>query len=819
MAENLIHRLIATMFKNYLKITWRNIMRHKAYSAINIAGLAIGIAACLLIFQYVSFEMSYEDFQQNSDRIYRVQQDRYDNGKLSTQWAAGAYAVGNSFKDAIPEIEAYVKVVGNSRITAEVNNQPLKIEKAYFATPSYFTVFTSPLLSGDKATALKEPFTAALSAKTARQLFGSTDVLGKPLQLNRNANFTITAVFADPPANTQLKPDLLLSYATFHKMNSDSAGNGPETAWFWDGCLTYLLLRKGVDPAVVEKKFVPVVKKFTEQDLKKSNASVEYKLQPLKDIHLYSHFMLEPGETGDGKTVYLLLGIAFFIVVIAWVNYINLATARAVTRAREVGVRKAIGSLRSQLVGQFLAESALLNGLALLLALLLVIIAIPGFNRMSGQHLSFTLLARPAFWAAMLALFALGVFFSGLYPAFVLSGFKPIEVLKGKLQTTSQGALLRKGLVVFQFVASLFLLIGTVTVYRQISYMRQQTLGLNIDQTLVVSPPIVGVDSTFYKKVAAFKEELRKQSSVKAVTLSTSIPGEPVGWNAGGIKLVSQDESQQKQYRVIGVDYDYIGAYGLKLIAGRPFDQSFGSDKHSVIFNRKGIEQLGFNKPEEALGQKIDFWGDQYTIEGVTENFHQQSLRESFEPLILRLIPDLNGYVSVKTSAASSAQTIRAVETEWKKFFAGNTFEYMFLDEHFNDQYKADQRFGQVFGLFTALAVLVACLGLFGLASFTTLQRTKEIGIRKVLGASVPTILRLLYREFVWLLLIAFLIAVPLAWLSASRWLEGYAFRAGLSWWLFVLPFLVIAAIALLTVSYQSIRAALANPVNSLRTE
>ena len=807
------------MIKNYFKIAWRNMMRHKAYSGINILGLAIGISACLLILQYVSYELSYENFQDKKDRIYRVQQDRYDKGKLSTQWAAGAYAVGNSFKDAIPEIEDYVKVVQNGRVTTEVNNQPLKVEKIYFATNSFFNVFTYPLIAGNKNNALKEPFTAALSEETAKKIFGTTDVIGKPLELNRRDNYKVTAVYEDAPPNTQLKPDMLLSYATYLKWTTDSSGNGPENAWEWDGCLTYLLLRNGADPAVVEKKFVPIVDKFTHDDMKKYNTAVVYHLQPLTNIHLYSHYMMEPGENGDGKTVYLLLGIAFFIVIIAWVNYINLATARAITRAREVGVRKAIGSQRRQLIVQFLSESALLNGFALLMAIGVVFLAIPGFNRLSGQHLNFSLFGKTDFWIGLAGLFLVGVFFSGLYPAFVLSGFKPIDVLKGKMGATSQGSFLRKALVVFQFTASLFLLIGTVTVYRQIQYMRQQALGINIDQTLIIPPPIVGIDSTFLQKMTSFKQELQQQSSIRDITVSTSIPGEAVGWNAGGIKLVGADESTQNQYRVIGVDYDYIKTYGLKLIAGRAFSKEFGSDKHSVIFNKKGIEQLGFNNPAEAIGKKIDFWGDQYSIEGVTENFHQQSLREAYEPLILRLIPDVNGSLSIKTKSANAGQTIELVKAEWKKFFPGNTFDYFFLDDHFDEQYKADQRFGQVFTLFTSLAILVACLGLFGLASFTTLQRTKEIGIRKVLGASVSNILRLLFREFAILLVIAFVISVPIAWLTTSKWLQGYAFRIGLQWTFFVFPFIAIVAIALMTVSFQSIKAALANPVKSLRTE
>ena len=807
------------MIRNYLKIAWRNILRQKGYSGINIVGLAIGIAACLLILQYVSFELSYENFHVNKDRIYRVRQDRYDNGKLSTQWVSGAYAVGNSFKDAIPEIEDYVKVLSRDPVTTAVNNQPLEIKKVFFASTSFFSIFTYPLVSGDKTTALKEPFTAALSETSARKIFGNTDVIGKTLELNGRTNYKITAVYKDAPVNTQLKPDVLLSYATFVKRNTDSTGNGPENAWTWDGCLTYLLLRKGVDPAVVEKKFLPVVERFTAEEMKRFNSAVIYSRQPLTDRHLYSHYMTEPEINGDGKTVYLLLGIAFFIAIIAWVNYINLATARAINRAKEVGIRKTVGSQRKQLILQFLSESALLNALALILAIVIVIIAIPGFNQLSGQQLSFSLFSETNFWLSLIGLFLVGVFLSGLYPAFVLSGFQPIDVLKGKMSAKSKGSLLRKGLVVFQFTASLFLLIGTLAVYQQIQYMRKQSLGINIDQTLVVRQPRVLTDSTYVQNMTALKESLNQQSGIKGVTISTSIPGEEVGWNAGGIKLVGKDESAQKQYRVIGMDHDYMNQYGIKLIAGRYFSRDFGTDDSAVIFNKKGFEQLGLDKPEDAVGKRIDFWGRRYTIVGVAENFHQQSLREAFEPLIFRLIPNIRGFMSIKTPASNASQTIALVKTNWDKFFPGNTFEYFFLDDHFDQQYKADQRFGQVFGLFTVLAILVACLGLFGLASFTTIQRTKEIGIRKVLGASVFRILKLLYQEFAVLLLIAFVIAIPLAWLTITNWLQGYSFRINIHWSFFLIPFVAIMMVALLTVSFQSIKAAIANPVKSLRTE
>jgi putative ABC transport system permease protein len=792
-------------------------MRHKSYSAINIFGLAIGISACLLILQYVSFELSYENYHTGGERIYRVRQDRYDKGKLSTQWAAGAFAVGRAFKDAIPEIEDFVKVIQDGSSIAMVNNQPFKIENGFFASSSFFDFFTFPLVAGSEKDALKESFTVAISETTAKNVFGSTDVIGKTLDLNRRNQFKITAVYKDAPENTQLKPNFLMSYATFVKFAEPN--DHPETAWQWDGCLTYVKLRKGADPKLVEKKFIPVADKFTAADMKKYNGAVIYLLQPLKDIHLYSHYMMEPGETGDGKTVYLLLGIAFFIVVIAWVNYINLATARAMTRAREVGIRKAVGSQRKQLIIQFLSESAFLNSLAMILAILIVLLAIPGFNRLSGHHLSLSLFSRPDFWLSILGLFFAGTLLSGLYPAFILSGFKPTDVLKGKMGSTRQSTLLRKSLVVFQFSASLFLLAGTLSVYKQIRFMRDQALGMNLEQTLIVNGPIIGNDSTYLGRMAAFKNELQRQSSVSSVAASTSIPGEPVHWNAGGIRLVGADASKQNQYRVIGVDYDYIKGYGLKMIAGRPFSKDFGEDRKAVIFSRKGLEQLGFDNPSDGIGKKIEFWGQQYLIVGVTENFHQQSLREAYEPLIFRCIPDASQYFALRTRASDAKINIEKVKIAWDEFFPGNTFQYFFLDDHFNEQYKADQHFGQIFGIFTSLAILVACLGLFGLSSFTTLQRTKEIGIRKVLGASASHILKLLFGEFSILLLIAFLIATPIAWLSASKWLQGYAFRIQLHWSYFIVPFLVIILIAMITVSYQSLKAAFANPVKSLRTE
>ena len=810
------------MLRNYFKIAWRNIVRNKAFSAINILGLAIGIAACVLILQYVTFELSYDDFHTKGDRIYRVLQDRYDKGKLSTQWAGGAQAAGNSFKATFGEVDDYVKVLKRRALIADYGEKSLKVERVFIASESFFKIFSYPLLAGDVNTVLAEPNTVALSESVAKRLFGAENPMGKTIRINQDKAVKVTGVYQDMPANTHLHADLLIPHVTFIK--EVGKDNNPDNAWMWDGALSYLLLRadRNGDPAnpkALEAKFVPYIQKTIGAELKKFDAGAVYKLQPLRDIHLYSHFMEEAEPNGDGNTVYLLLAIAFFIVVIAWVNYINLATARAINRAKEVGVRKAVGSLRGQLIWQFMTESVVLNGLAVGLALLIVTVAIPAFNQLSGQQLSFSLLASQRFWLPLTGLFIIGAFLSGLYPAFVLSGFQPVSVLKSKASTSRQGIVLRKSLVVFQFAASLFLLVGTLAVFHQIQYMRAQSLGLNIEQTLVINPPIIKTDSTFMRQMLAFKEELLRRSGIRSIAASTVVPGQASDWNAGGIRLKGTDESKSKQYRIIGVDYDFLKTFDLKLLAGRNFAKAFGSDPKAVIFNKMAVKQLGFDQPDQAIGKQIEFWGETFTLVGVTDNFHQQSLRDAYEPLIIRLIPDVRGYFSIKLATGQSERMIADIRSEWTHFFPGNPFEYSFLDERFNEQYRADQRFGQVFGLFTGLAILVACLGLFGLASFTTAQRTKEIGIRKVLGASVGEIVQMLYREFAVLILVAFVVATPLAWYAIHQWLQSYAFRSTIQWWLFAVPFALVLVIALLTVSFQSMKAALMNPVKSLRSE
>ena len=802
------------MIKNYFLIAFRNLTKNKAFSFINITGLAVGMAASLLIIQYVSFELSFDNFHIKKDRVFRVSQDRYEHGKLSTQWAGGAFAAGNAFKNNFPEVEDYVKLVDAGPILAVNNDQRLTLQKTYFAGKSFFNIFSYTLISGDPKTALQDIFSAVITETNAKKLFGTVNAVGKTFKYDVQL-LKVTGVMKDFPENTHFRCDLLISWATFLK--DVGPKNDIDNAWLNDGCLTYLLLKPGVNPKVLEAKFVPFVDKIYKK-LNWSGNAAKYHLQPLESIHLQSHLMLEAEPNGDGKSVYLLAGIAIFVIIIAWINYINLATARGIGRAKEVGVRKTLGSVKSQLLAQFMLEAMLLNGLAIILSIALIIVFLPIFSAISGQYITFTLLLKPVFWIAVLCLFLFGSFFSGFYPAIVLSNFQPAEVMKGKLSASPRGILLRKIMVVFQFAASIFLLIGSLTVYRQVSFMEKQKLGINIDQTLVIKQPLAHVDS-FYRSMTAFKNESLRNPAIKSVTVSTSIPGEPVQWNAGGIKLTGTDQSMGKQYRIIGGDYDYLKAYNAKLVAGRLFSKDFSTDPHAVVFNMKAVQQMGFDKPEQAIGKQIDFWGQVYTIVGVVNNYHQQSLHDAYDALIFRCIPDVRGQVSVKVSTANLPQTIAALKSNWKAFFPGDQFDYFFLDQHFNEQYHADRQFGAVFAAFTGIGIFVACLGLFGLVSFTIVQRTKEIGIRKVLGASVNSILQLLYEDFARLVLIAFVVSAPLAWYAGNKWLQTYAFRIGINWSLFVVPFITVIIVAFASISYLSIKAALMNPVTSLKTE
>ena len=803
------------MLTNFFTIAFRNIFKHKIFSFINIFGLAIGMAASLLIFQYVRFELSYDKFEANSPNIYRIQLDRYNEGKLATQWAAGTAGIGPVVKDGLPEVTNLTRLYSTQGIMS-YQDKEFREEKMFWANEGFLPMFGYPALKGSATDALKNVGQAVLTTSAARKYFGDEDPIGKTLQWNKREPFTITAVIPDPPANTHLKFNMLLSFATLQKLEGDPA----TTQWGWDGWFAYIQVRPGTNQQALEKKINALSESRWGKEMKESKQGMVFHLQPLASIHLSPNYMMDAEVNGDGKAVSFLLIIAVFIVVIAWINYINLATARSIERAKEVGIRKTLGSLRRQLIGQFLFESFLINTIATILAIGLIAACLPVFNTVAGKNLSLSLLATGSFWSILALIFFTGTILAGLYPAFVLSSFKPITVLKGKLTTSSHGSFLRQALVIGQFAASVLLMVGTFTVYRQLHFMQNQDLGVKIDRTLVLKGPRV-LDSTYDNKLSGFRDEILRIPGVHYISSSTEVPGRKVDWNAGGIKEVGADKIKARQYRVIGIDYDFVKAFDMKMLAGRNFSRDFRSDTGAVLFNEAAVKNMGFRTPEEVLNKRIDFWGKQYTIVGIVSNHHQESLREAYDAHIFRLIPDANTYYSLKLSGDKNnyANIIAGVKTRFKSFFPGNPFEYFFLEDHYAQQYKSDQQFGQTFSLFAGLAIFVSCLGLLGLASFVTNQRTKEIGIRKISGAGVGNILTLLTKDFLRPILISFLIATPLTWFVLEKWLDNYAFRINLTPWLFIGPAILILLIALLTITTQTLRAASANPVKALRTE
>jgi putative ABC transport system permease protein len=802
------------MYKNYLKVAFRSLTKNKVFSLINITGLALGIAASLLILQYVNYELSYDDFNTKADRVYRLKTNRYDKGELSTEWASGVVSIGYLLNENLADVENFARLTQTGGVFSRGDIE-FKEDRVFFANPEVFDVFETKLIYGDKETALGEIFSVALSRTLAKKYFGKEDVVGETMYFNKERPVKVTAVFEDVPQNAHFKYDILVSWSTLAQNGRAEQFN---SVWYWDGHFNYILVKEGVKQEELAKKIDDFVERQWGEEMRGSESWMDFELQPLQDIHLYSNFIGEAEVNGDGDAVYALLGISFFIIIIAWVNYINLATAKSMERAKEVGLRKVLGSQRGQLIGQFLTESFLINLFAVILAFLIVVLVLPSFSQLSGQPMSLALFTEQGFWIGLTILFLVGTFLSGLYPAMVLSSYKPIDTLKSGTVSSSRGAWLRKGLVVFQFMASVGLIIGTYTVYEQISFMRNQDLGVDISQTMVIKGPSV-LDSTYQEKLTAFTDVMKTNANIENVVVSTGVPGKEVNWNAGGIKKQGTPDTDGKQYRVLGFGYDFIETFNLKLIAGRSFDKSFGDEGSKILFSRSAIQQLGFNDPEEALNTKIDFWGEVYTIIGVLEDYHHTSLKENYDKLIFRLIPDANAYYSIKYSASNTKQIIDVAEKEWAQFFPGNPFEYFFLNDRYNEQYAAEKRFGSVFTIFSSLAIFVACLGLFGLAAFMTAKRTKEIGIRKVLGASIPSILQLLSTDFLKLIVVSVILAIPLAYYGMEQWLNGFAFRIDLYWYIFAVPAVIVLLIALATVSFQTMRAAKSNPVDSLRYE
>ena len=805
------------MLKNYLKIAWRNLLKNKSFSAINILGLSIGLATCLLLLQYIVFELSYDDFHQEQSNIYRLQQDKFYSGRHDQSAWTAAFA-GPVLKERFPEIENYTKLWETKHINniLAYEQEVFSQDGLYYADSSFFSLFSYPLLQGDKASVLAEPYTIVLTESLAQKLFGSENPIGKIIQYTGGwgrDEYSITGIAKDAPENTHLKFKALISFSTLVQQTNGKAHNSGG----WNAFLTYLKLKKGTSSQQLAAKFPDFVKKEYAA-LLQQGVEVALHLQPLDDIHLKSNLKHEIEANGKESTVYFLGIIAFFILILAWVNYINLSTAKAVERAKEVGIRKVAGAKRRELVLQFMTESLLINGISLSLAIMIVELARPLFGWLIEKEMTTSIVEMPF----MLSLFVItligGSLLAGMYPAFVMSGFSPIKALK-KNKIPVKGINFRKSLVVFQFATTVALLAGTFAVYQQLNYMHQKDLGVDVEQMLVLNGPGL-TDSTYSNRLNIFKTQAAQIAFVQELTNSTMVPGKEIGWVNNSVRWTKQAETAVHSFPFIGIGDDFFETFKIPILAGRTLSSSFQNEADKILITKAAAQEFGFTDLEMALNEKIIDGGNTYQIVGITDNFHQQALNNDFQPIIFRYVPTASSYYSFKIHTNELPNTLANLEKVWNEQFPGNPFNYFFLDEFFGQQYKADQQFGSVFGLFALLSIFVACLGLFGLSSLMTTQRTKEIGVRKVLGASLSDILFLLSSDYLKLILVANIVAMPIIYYAVHAWLENYAFRINFSWIVMVLiPGIIVILIAVFTVWGQAIKTALGNPSEALRYE
>jgi putative ABC transport system permease protein len=824
------------MIKNLLLTAFRNLKKNKFFSLLNILGLAVGMAVFLLIVQYVKFERSYENFIPNRENIYRVSLTSYRNNEVISAAAENYPAVGPALKNDIPEVTGYARLYNlgykNNVVITNENAKPEPIafnqRKFLYADSSFLPMMGYTMIKGSASTALAEPFTAVISEKYARMYFGNEDAIGKTLHMHDDdANdelVKVTGVFKNLPPNTHLKFDVLFSYKTLFARGDWAPGRYGQS-WTRADMYTFIQLRNGANPKIVEEKLPSIINKYKPQ-LKESHETEVLALQPLKDIHLHSDLAEETETNGNASVVFFIGLIGIFVLIIACINYVNLSTARALTRAKEVGVRKVVGAIKHQLVAQFLVEAALVNLVSLIMAFGLIILALPYFNTLSGLSLNISYLFQSWFIILLLILFFAGSLISGFYPAYVLSSFKPVTVLKGKLKSSAGGILLRKGLVVAQFMASVALIAGTFIVYSQLHYMLSQNIGMNVNQVLVTDRPgiMASTDSNrdaYNASIDLFRNEIKKTPGIESVSSSLTIPGKQREYKVT-VKNYGINSNDSIIVRVNTMDYDFFNVFKMKLLAGRNFSKDYPKDPDtSVIITQTAARLLGYKKPEDAINKIIDIpeFNFKPIIVGVVNDYHQVSFKKPLEPSMFLCSPYQGEFYSMRINTTNLSQTVQSIQRVWKQAFPGNPFGYFFLDEYFNQQYSNEQKFEKLFTTFAILAIIISCLGLFGLSSYTATQRIKEIGIRKVLGASVINITTMLSKDFIKLVIISVLIASPVAWLVMNKWLQSFAYRVHISWWIFIIAGLIALFIALITVSYQAIKAAIANPVKSLRTE
>ncbi len=823
------HLTHPAMFKSYFTISTRILLRHKFYSAINILGLAVGLGVCLLIYQYIHFELSYDGFHADAQNIYRLTQTTIRNGENQGTGVYTTYGLGPRGKERIPEIEDVVRIRPQETAPIIINpeNKEVFLEDGLsYVDSNFLQMFNFPLIYGERELALGEKHSIVITEQMAIKYFGDTNPVGKALKISLgvfSGDFIVTAVLKTLPVNSHLQFNFLIPMAFllekdgFYKRH-DSEG------WEMSDFVTYVRLNKAAELDHVGEKFYQLITTYTKRNVEDSNTEWKIGFQPIADIHLRSDFPRDfVSNDGDIQNVQVFSVIAIFILFMAWVNYINLSTARAKHRAKEVGVRKTIGAIRKQLVGQFMIESALINFIAAMLSIGIAYCMLPVLNNIIGKALAFNVLRNLDFWAWFIGIIVLGSILSGLYPAVVLSSFKPIHALKSVKITQKGGLSLRRGLILFQFLMSVLLISGTYLVYQQITFMKNQDLGIDMKKILVVKGARVVLESlksegvTLGSKYQAFKNKVVAYHAISGVAFTSPVPGKGY-YGTGGFWKVGNPESTVQEGNIIVVDTGFANTYDLNFLAKDLLIKEFSPDE-KVIINNEAVKVFGFGSPEEALHEKLTNGGDTLEILGVVKNVYWSSLKDAQSPMLFVLNNEYGEYFSIKMNLSDIRETISYIASAYYSVFPDDPFHYFFLDDAFNHQYQSDLQFRNLFSAFSILAIFIACLGLFALVSYSATLRVKEIGIRKVFGASISHLMVLLSKEYLVLLCIAILLAVPAILIGGKAWLENYAYKVGIGLDLFLIPGLVLVIISFLTVGYRTYASARANPVESLRAE
>lgn len=791
------------MLKNYFVIAWRNLRKNKMFSLINILGLTIGITVCMMIFLFIMNEFSVDNFHSQGKNIYRVMRS-YDASKEPAPWLSGPYATA-LLNDFPGEIKKAVRVMPSNDLIA-FGNTSFSEKKVYLADADFFSLFSFPLLRGEASTVLKDPGSIVLTESTAKKYFGSVDnAMGKVVEMDKHWQLKVTGIAKNVPSNSQLDFDVVVPLSNWY--------NEPWfKVWINNNNFVYVLLDKHADKAQLEKRFTGFMDKYMGNDMKRLGARFSLLLTPLKDVYFDNATSFDPIKHGDKKVVYIFLSIAILILLIACINFMNLSTIRAVERSKEVGLRKVMGALRNHLVWQFMGESILLAFISCLLSMGLLQLLMPFYNRLLGYTLTVSWNTVPIYLFLAGVIIVVG-FLAGSYPAFFLSAFKPVESLKGKLRLGKGGSLFRQALVVVQFSISVLLIIGTIIIMNQMSYVKNKQLGYDKEQTVVV--PIDNGD--IYTHMLTFKNELQSKGNVAAVSMMS---GEPGGF-FDTHTFEAEGQRDIWKARTEFADFEFVKTLGLKIIAGRDFSPQYATDStDAVLINRTAATKLGFT-PEQAIGKWIKNTirdNSKRKVIGVVEDFNFLSLKENMDALVISPSEDRR-VALVRLKPGNIQSGIATIKSEYNKVAPVYPFDYTFLDQKFGELYRNDIRQQTILSIFSGLAIFIACLGLFGLASFTTAKRIKEIGVRKVLGSSVSNIVMLLSKDLLKPVLIATLIAVPVGYYAMHSWLENFAYRTPLHWWVFALAAGITVVIALITVSFKAVKAAVANPVTSLRTE